>query len=204
MFGISPTSIYLPWILRGHFQMGSVNCSACPHAAWASMRSLLSWRLPWKGCCCCCRCPLGDDINLPGCNLQHEPGPKKDCHFRARSFLQWHLSMCWWQYSPLVEGKCSSFWQLWLLLITIWQTHAPDFPVLARIARDILALLGVSISVEQLFSSSKNTLSDSVLLDYWIRVEDSCYEGMVECNIFSTIHICAYLPRPSGLIGTVT
>ena len=24
------------------------------------------------------------------------------------------------------------------------------------------------------------------------------------CNIFSTIHICAYLPRPSGLIGTIT
>ena len=24
------------------------------------------------------------------------------------------------------------------------------------------------------------------------------------CNIFSTIHVCAYLPRPSGLIGTIT
>jgi hypothetical protein len=24
------------------------------------------------------------------------------------------------------------------------------------------------------------------------------------CNISSTIHVCAYLPRPSGLIGTVT
>jgi len=30
--------------------------------------------------------------------------------------------------------------------------------------------------------------------------------GVVEwlCNISSTIHVCAYLPRPSGLIGTVT
>jgi hypothetical protein len=36
-----------------------------------------------------------------------------------------------------------------------------DFPVLARIARDILAIPGVSISVERLFSSSKHTLSDS-------------------------------------------
>jgi hypothetical protein len=33
--------------------------------------------------------------------------------------------------------------------------------VLARIARDILAIPGVSISVERLFSSSKHTLSDS-------------------------------------------
>jgi hypothetical protein len=41
------------------------------------------------------------------------------------------------------------------------QSHAIDFPVLARIARDILAIPGVSISVERLFSSSKHTLSDS-------------------------------------------
>ncbi|KIM77822.1 hypothetical protein PILCRDRAFT_610392 [Piloderma croceum F 1598] len=39
--------------------------------------------------------------------------------------------------------------------------HATDFPMLACIARDILAIPGVSISVEQLFSSSKHTLSDS-------------------------------------------
>ena len=36
-----------------------------------------------------------------------------------------------------------------------------DFPVLACIARDILAIPGVSISVERLFSSSKHTLSDA-------------------------------------------
>lgn len=33
--------------------------------------------------------------------------------------------------------------------------------MLARIARDILAIPGVSISVERLFSSSKHTLSDT-------------------------------------------
>ena len=33
--------------------------------------------------------------------------------------------------------------------------------MLARIAHDILAIPGVSISVERLFSSSKHTLSDS-------------------------------------------
>jgi hypothetical protein len=27
---------------------------------------------------------------------------------------------------------------------------------------------------------------------------------MHRCNIFSTIHVCAYLLRPSGLIGTIT
>ena len=26
----------------------------------------------------------------------------------------------------------------------------------------------------------------------------------LRCNIFSTIHVCAYLLRPSGLIGTIT
>ena len=43
----------------------------------------------------------------------------------------------------------------------VLQKHATDFPVLACIARDILAIPGVSISVERLFSSSKHTLSDS-------------------------------------------
>jgi hypothetical protein len=41
------------------------------------------------------------------------------------------------------------------------QKHAADFPILSLIARDILAIPGVSISVERLFSSSKHTLSDS-------------------------------------------
>ena len=39
--------------------------------------------------------------------------------------------------------------------------HAADFPILSLIAQDILAIPGVSISVEQLFSSSKHTLFDS-------------------------------------------
>jgi hypothetical protein len=42
-----------------------------------------------------------------------------------------------------------------------WQTHASDFKVLARIARKVLAIPVVSISVERLFSSGKHTLSDS-------------------------------------------
>jgi hypothetical protein len=40
------------------------------------------------------------------------------------------------------------------------QQRAAEFPILSRIARDILAIPGVSISVERLFSSSKHTLSD--------------------------------------------
>lgn len=64
----------------------------------------------------------------------------------------------WWKVSVHVCVPCNS----WLLTITtLLQTHESDFPVLACIAWDILAIPGVSISVERLFSSSKHTLSDS-------------------------------------------
>ena len=43
--------------------------------------------------------------------------------------------------------------------LTLWK-HATDLPVLMCIACDILAIPGVSISVEHLFSSCKHTLSD--------------------------------------------
>ena len=39
------------------------------------------------------------------------------------------------------------------------QIHAVDFPMLACITHNVLAIPGVSISVEQLFLSSKHTLS---------------------------------------------
>ncbi|TFY75902.1 hypothetical protein EWM64_g8111 [Hericium alpestre] len=42
-----------------------------------------------------------------------------------------------------------------------WKDHSKHFPVLSRIARDILAIPGVSVLVERLFSSSKHTLSDT-------------------------------------------
>ena len=41
------------------------------------------------------------------------------------------------------------------------QEHAAEFPVLSRIARDILAVPGVSIAVERLFSSCRHTLRDA-------------------------------------------
>ena len=41
------------------------------------------------------------------------------------------------------------------------QIHVVDFPVLACITQDVLAIPGVSISMERLFSSSKHMLSDS-------------------------------------------
>jgi hypothetical protein len=47
-----------------------------------------------------------------------------------------------------------------MLISVSLQIHAVDFPILALIACDILAILGISISIEQLFSSSKHTLLD--------------------------------------------
>jgi hAT family C-terminal dimerisation region len=48
-----------------------------------------------------------------------------------------------------------------MLISVSLQIHAVDFPILTIIAHNILAIPGVSISVEWLFSSSKHTLSDS-------------------------------------------
>jgi len=42
-----------------------------------------------------------------------------------------------------------------------WKQHACSFPVLSRVARDVLASPAVSVSVERLFSSSKHTLSET-------------------------------------------
>ena len=65
----------------------------------------------------------------------------------------------WWKVSSqmLPRPVLWVYWSHWSIL----QKHATEFPVLSRIARDILAIPGVSISVERLFSSSKHTLSDS-------------------------------------------
>jgi hypothetical protein len=69
---------------------------------------------------------------------------------------------------PCLDGDVLNWWKvsvilyvLLLLLTTALQIHTVDFPVLACITHDILAIPGVSISVEQLFSSSKHTLSDA-------------------------------------------
>ncbi|KIJ31941.1 hypothetical protein M422DRAFT_115175, partial [Sphaerobolus stellatus SS14] len=40
------------------------------------------------------------------------------------------------------------------------QEHEQHFPVLACVARDVLCIPGVSVSVERLFSSSRSTLTD--------------------------------------------
>ncbi|KAF7371504.1 HAT family dimerization protein [Mycena venus] len=46
-------------------------------------------------------------------------------------------------------------------ILAWWKAHAIHFPILSCIARDVLAIPGVSIAVERLFSSSKHTMSDA-------------------------------------------
>ena len=58
------------------------------------------------------------------------------------------------------ESECGPF-RVIFLLAHLNQTHSFDYPVLSRIAQDVLAIPGVSISVEWLFSSSEHTLSDT-------------------------------------------
>jgi hypothetical protein len=70
---------------------------------------------------------------------------------------------------PCTDGNALKWWKVSsplyfhssLLTIIFLQIYANHFPVLACIARDVLAIPGVSISVERLFSSSKHTLSDT-------------------------------------------
>ena len=47
------------------------------------------------------------------------------------------------------------------LVVNLNWIHSLDYPVLSCIAQDILAVLGINISVEWLFSSSKHTFSDT-------------------------------------------
>jgi hypothetical protein len=51
-------------------------------------------------------------------------------------------------------------------LIHLNQTHSLDYPILACIAQDILALPGVSISVEQLFQATNTP--------FWTPAFDIC------------------------------
>ena len=76
----------------------------------------------------------------------------------------------------------------------IMQEHVADFPVLACIMQDILAILGVSISVEHLFSGSKHTFSDlqssmtaksalkTVVVKEWLK--KGFRDGMNYLNVF--------------------
>ena len=42
-----------------------------------------------------------------------------------------------------------------------YQAHAKEFPVIAQMARDFLAIMGTSVSVERLFSSSRHICQDT-------------------------------------------
>lgn len=48
-----------------------------------------------------------------------------------------------------------------VLMLHTSQAHSSEFPVLARIARDILAIPGVSVAVERLFSHCRKTLTEA-------------------------------------------
>ena len=97
--------------------------------------------------------------------------PSRTWHLQTREQL-WPRSKVFSVACILVQmAMCSSGGRYAITLCTcvdmhrancchITQEHAADFPVLARIMWDIMAILGVSISGKHLFLSSKHTLSD--------------------------------------------
>jgi hypothetical protein len=55
---------------------------------------------------------------------------------------------------------------VWLLVVqtyngTAYQAHANEFPVIAQMAKDFLAVMRTSVSVEQLFLSSCHICRDT-------------------------------------------
>jgi hypothetical protein len=74
-------------------------------------------------------------------------------------FFQWCISLFGRWCTQVVEGTCTCV-NMHHANSCCMQDHSVDCPVLACSTWDILAIPGVSISVEQLFLSSKHTLSD--------------------------------------------
>jgi hypothetical protein len=84
--------------------------------------------------------------------------------------------------NPLLWWKVSTLFIIPLfLLITSVQIHASEFPVIARMARDYLAIPATSVSVERVFSKSRHICGDlrsslkertvtmALLTKVWIR-----------------------------------
>jgi hypothetical protein len=79
----------------------------------------------------------------------------------------------WWKVCGVSESDD--------LYLTLVQKNAKDFPVLAKMARDFLAVPGASVSVECLFSSSKHicaatcssltasTITQALCVKHWYR-----------------------------------
>lgn len=67
------------------------------------------------------------------------------------------------------------------MLIDLLKTNADDFPVIAAMARDFLAIPGTSVSVERLFSTARQlcqdlrsslheqTIMEAMLVRAWLR-----------------------------------
>lgn len=67
-----------------------------------------------------------------------------------------HHPLIWWKVCLYVclTTTCK-------LTGTSYQDHAKEFPVIAKMAQDFLAVMGTSVSVERLFSSSRHICRDT-------------------------------------------
>jgi hypothetical protein len=63
----------------------------------------------------------------------------------------------------------------------------------ARVARDILAVPGVSISVERLFSGVMHTIGCSVVHDHGDSVRGYCYQGVAEVGLAQGVNYMDFI-----------
>ncbi|KAL6845617.1 hypothetical protein ACP4OV_025112 [Aristida adscensionis] len=75
-----------------------------------------------------------------------------------------------------------------------WKLHAPKYPILARMARDVLAVPASTVASESAFSTSSRVISDYrssmscstvealICLQDWFRAAGSSYSNILECT----------------------
>jgi hypothetical protein len=109
----------------------------------------------------------GSDNGILGSAAAHPVVEQTHPHTESQSeFARWvaneggpgkmHHPLIWWK----VRRHARLIRKLTYVRMA-YQAHAKEFPVIAKMAQDFLAVMGTSVSVERLFSSSRHICRDT-------------------------------------------